>query len=82
MSGDPNAKVIFTEDNAHGSYCPSRQDGRPVFHNPVPRDAGCRRGKKKRKVKMPLRIWPTDFGLKCDSKLQECETRQIKKINE
>lgn len=56
MSRDPNVKVIFTEDNAHRSYCPSRQAGRPVFYNLVPRDAGCRRGKRKKKVKMPLRI--------------------------
>lgn len=78
MSRDPNVKVIFTEDNAHRSYCPSRQAGRPVFYNLVPRDAGYRRGKRKKKVKIPLRIWPADFDFKCYSELQECKTRQVK----
>lgn len=81
MSRDPNVKVIFAEDNAHRSHCPSRQAGRPVFYNLVPRDAGCRRGKRN-KIKMPLRIWPTDFGFKWGSKPQECETRQIKILNQ
>lgn len=40
MSRDPNVKVIFTEHNAHRSYYPSRQDGRPVFYNPEMLDAG------------------------------------------
>jgi len=57
MSGDPNAKVIFTEDNARRSCCPDRQDGRPVSHNLVPGGEG-----RKRKAKTPVRIWPTDFS--------------------
>ena len=47
MSGDPNVKVIFAEDNSHKSCCPNRQDGRPVSQNPVPGDTGCGRGGKK-----------------------------------